>query len=487
MVNVDFTPISAADTFVYRMLHADPNVKMDMKLLQKFGVNEVGRRTWNKMNEEDRREMITDYFSKGNINDTLQLTGYNHFTSIINEYLTKERQSEILINRIKQELNKEELINKNISTDKDEIKKLISIYNSYCSKVWVIDKLYKTNNSHIVTNLINQHISRWINQISDISNKSEESIMRLQEYKEIITELNTNIDPYVLVNTVKMDIEESKKKRWSDSLGINTDNVIQIGLTIRNTLNNLFGGYSSLQNEYYLHKLEEDNTYHNFPNEVFVNIDALRENSYDAVEPTIDNVIHKIKNIISTQSWIHSSDTPVCGYYETGKENTITKFCNTLMDSYNYPKEKIIEFIKEYILNRYNVLSYKLPGETFDNHPNALYTDYVKSYAILFDSWLSYRTLRPSIPLDYYKYLKNISFINKSYLHTSSSLDFKLDYYCKESEILAIPIYLYSLVVNVKVDSDSEGYSSADEKIYQRHAARHRRIVGNHSRGYRKG
>ena len=32
------------------MLHNDPNVKLDMKLLQKFGINEIGKRKWNKMN-----------------------------------------------------------------------------------------------------------------------------------------------------------------------------------------------------------------------------------------------------------------------------------------------------------------------------------------------------------------------------------------------------------------------------------------------------
>ena len=47
-------------------------------------------------------------------------------------------------------------------------------------------KIYDTNNSSLVTNLIYNHISRWINDISDLSNDKQESIERLQEYKCIM-------------------------------------------------------------------------------------------------------------------------------------------------------------------------------------------------------------------------------------------------------------------------------------------------------------
>ena len=38
-INVRFTPICCR-YIVYRMLHNDPDVELDMKSLQKFGVNE---------------------------------------------------------------------------------------------------------------------------------------------------------------------------------------------------------------------------------------------------------------------------------------------------------------------------------------------------------------------------------------------------------------------------------------------------------------
>jgi GTPase Era involved in 16S rRNA processing len=453
-IRCEFTQLSAADTFVYRMLHNNPNVKMDMKLLQKFGVNEVGRRAWNKKTEQQRREMITEHFSYVDIRDTLEITGYNQFTSILNKYLTKKKQSTILVNRIKQELSNEELINKNLSTDKGEVKKLIDIYNSYSSKVWVVDQLYQTNNSHIVTDLINKHLSRWINQISDISNESEESIKRLQEYKGIILELSGSIDTYALLNPVPMVIDEDKKKRWSDSLGINADIVYDVchqsGLTIKNTLKHLFGGYSKLQNEYYIKNLENISTYQtDFPKKVFENIDALRENACDSVESTIDGVINYINHRIAVApaaaiDWSQDGDTPMSGYYEVDGCNTTVQFCKTLIESYNYPKEKIIDFIKNYINNRCRFSFLELGS-------------HVKSYTILFDSWIEREAVPESLDYDYYKYLRNIHIINKSYMHESNNLDPSINYYEYENKILAIPMYLHSLIVtDIEQDSDCE-------------------------------
>ena len=476
-IHCGFSPISAADTFVYRMLHNDPKVEMDMKLLQKFGVNEVGRRTWNKMDEKEKRKMISEHFSNADIRETLEITGYNSFTSIMNSYLTKEKQSNILINRIKQELSNEELINKNISTDKDELKKLIEIYNSYCAKVLVIDKLYKTDNSGIVTDLINQHIYRWINQISDISNESEGSVKRLQEYKDIISELNTTIDAYALTQKVfHPKIEESKKKRWSDSFGFaSTSSITIANLSVKSTLTYLFGGYSKLQNEYFIKKLGEKGTYvTEFPKKVFENIDALRENACDSVESTIDDVLKAINGWLSIGEWSVNEKTPMSGYYESvwalsapevGKENTIVNFSKTLIESYNYPKEKVISFLKNYILMRY-VQDIKVWCEGLVGGSDAdtcVTANIIKSYSILLDTWLGGWTADGKRP-----WFNNLYIINKSYLCGSEKLDPTIDYYSHRDSILAVPNYLGSLILSgEEVEEDSEDsveYSSADEE-----------------------
>ena len=53
-----FIPFSAIDTYIYRMLNNDPNVVLDMKLLNKFGQNELGRTKWNRSTDTFKRDFI---------------------------------------------------------------------------------------------------------------------------------------------------------------------------------------------------------------------------------------------------------------------------------------------------------------------------------------------------------------------------------------------------------------------------------------------
>ena len=81
--------------------------------------------------------------------------------------------------------------------------------------MWVVDKLFKTNNSSIVTDLINTHISRWISDISDLSNGSAESIKRLEEYKYAVNEIREKVDPYALSNNIKMKMLQENNGKIS--------------------------------------------------------------------------------------------------------------------------------------------------------------------------------------------------------------------------------------------------------------------------------
>lgn len=471
-IKYDFTPISAADTFVYRMLHNDPSVEMDMKLLQKFGVTEIGRRAWNKMNEVEKREMIKEHFEKADISDTLEITGYLKFTQILRNYLSKDRQSKILIDRIKQELQNEDLIKKNITTDKDELHKLIQIYNSYSSRVWIVDKLFKTNNSSIVTDLINTHISRWISDISDISNGSDESIKRLEEYKYAINEIREKVDPYALSNNIKMKIDEEKGQRWSDSFGKSFQEYKKaIPHSMIFGLKSLMEGYSNLQNQYYIRILENENTYYDFPKNIYSNIDKLRENSYDSVESTIDYVILKIEQSILSkcgqdlESWLQQNKSPFSGYYETCEEsqNTMIQFCEKLMSDYCYPKEKIIEFLKNYLVKRYSIMVSIHNGENtfikFSKVFGYVKENYIKSYIILLDTWWQNKGGK-----DDNEYFNNLYFVNKSNLFRSNILQYSQDinYFKEKNNILAIPMYLYGLMNEDESDEseDESGYSS---------------------------
>ena len=440
-----FAPITARDTYIYRMLHHDPDVELDMTLINKFGLNEVGKKKWNSKYKtvEQKRLFIKEYFSDDvDIEEILEQTGYTNFRNKMNSYLTQSTQSRILINRLKRELQNETIMNKNITKDIDEMKSLISLYNNYCIKVATIDHIYKTNNSSLVTDLITNHISRWINDISDLSNDKSESIDRLEEYKCVMMMLRNTVDTYALKNKISINIPEGKDKRWSDSFGFNLREKYNISsVSPKFTLSKLFGnlhkGYSTLQNEFYETQLKDKTNYSNFPNKLFPIIDKLKNNNCDNIEDLIDGFIIFMKD--------HKlfPDLPEGPSYAIVRYRCIKEFCENLIQNYDYPKTKIIEFMKYYCLNRYNELDGG-GGEELEEEYSETSTlkNLERSYPILLDEYLNKIT-----DLDI-EFLDNLKIVNKSYLYYSNNLNPIVNYIKYKKDILCLPHYLVSLLLD---------------------------------------
>jgi hypothetical protein len=467
-IKCEFTPLAAADAFVYRMLHNDPNVKLDMKLIQKFGINEVGKKPWSRMTEDQKLNFIKDHFTSCDISETLEITGYNKLKSKLDNYLTREKQADILISRLRKEINNETIINKTITKEKSNIDELISIYNIYTQKVYVIDILYDTNNSMMITELIYKHITRWINELSDLSNQNIESINRLSEYKNIIQNFIDKIDTYPLLNKLNINVDNQYKHRWGLTFGSSYDQINNTS-SIMNIFKSMFSGYSKLQNEYYLNKLRDYNNYqgfslYSFCDMIYENINHLRENSYDNIESIIDEVINIISDIIkgSHSPFEKNRNTPIYTYFEfiEGQDNTIVSFCKVLLSDYGYSKNKIIEFLFFYIKQRYNLLMRtQIMDDMFYTKHAFEELNMFKAYNILFDTWI--KTEGPKLPDKYSDIMKNLFVINKSYMHYSNDLCIDYDYISKQNIILETPIYLLSLLN----DDKSKGVHLNDEEF----------------------
>ena len=217
--------------------------------------------------------------------------------------------------------------------------------------------------------------------------------------------------------------------------------------------------------------MENENTYYDFPKNIYSNIDKLREKSYDSVESTIDYVILKIEQSILSkcgqdlESWLQQNKSPFSGYYETCEEsqNTMIQFCEKLMTDYCYPKEKLIEFLKNYLVKRYSIMVSIHNGENtfikFFKVFGYVKENYIKSYIILLDTWWQNKGGK-----DDNEYFNNLYFVNKSNLFRSNILQYSQDinYFKEKNNILAIPMYLYGLMNEDESDEseDESGYSS---------------------------
>ena len=94
-------PMSAEDSFVYRILEKNSAYNLNIKYINKFGYNEYGRNRWNRLSLEQKKKQIKKLIPKCNIESTLTLTGFNGFKQIFEKYLSLENQKKFVINHIK--------------------------------------------------------------------------------------------------------------------------------------------------------------------------------------------------------------------------------------------------------------------------------------------------------------------------------------------------------------------------------------------------
>lgn len=471
IIKKEFIPFSAIDTFIYRMLDNNPNVELDMKLLNKFGQNELGKK-WNKLSDEKKQAFISRYFSDCDIQETLEETGFNKFSSSLNSFLTIQSTYSILINRIKNELNSDEIVNKKISNNLTDIDALIKIYNNYIIKIDTIDNTFskyisekKLNNKYIIIDVIINHIKEWIINISDLSNESVESISRLNEYKLIFKKFNSDIIDDCVKCRINLSLNENNTEQQKCKLLRTFSLNEEIDLLKLNSLqkvyNNIQKGYSKLQNIFYINKLNSLETYDNFPTNIFTNLEKLQDNFYDNTEKNIDDINQFILN---HSKGGFTQNHPIYMSYTCKNPvemNDIIYYCEKLMEDFDYPKSKIINFLHNYLLNRYYLMQKNLVGGSANQKLKIEYNDEMNSpekalyynfyaYGYLLDAWLS----ELSSTKDISKSWKNLYIINKSY--NTRNLDPFL--YYNPKDILVIPFYLKSLETINDNSSDCSDY-----------------------------
>ena len=177
-------------------------------------------------------------------------------------------------------------------------------------------------------------------------------------------------------------------------------------------------------------------------------IDKLNDNSCDTIEVKIDDIIAGLKNTQFYYS-VGLIEGPSSALIP-GKTNCIKVFCEKLIQHFDYTEEKVIDFLKYYCLNRYkspNIGPLREPSMIPQPHlplKDGLHHNLEKSYTILLDDYLD-----GGVPM-HNKYIDNLRIINKSYQHYSNDLCSSIDYCSYLDDVLCIPYYLVSLMLDNK-------------------------------------
>ena len=106
--NIDYKilKMSAEDSFIYRIYKNDPSIELDPKLVNKFGINEFGKRAWGRMTDPVKSTKIKHFFQNEDLDQSLELSGFNSFKKYIRNTLTPGRQYEILCYHIRERVKK---------------------------------------------------------------------------------------------------------------------------------------------------------------------------------------------------------------------------------------------------------------------------------------------------------------------------------------------------------------------------------------------
>lgn len=344
-ITYEILKMSAEDSFIYRMYNKNPNVELDPKLINKFGLNEFGRRKWTKMSAEKQKKKITEFLADGDMNDRLRMCGFTQFQSYLQETINYKRQYDIISNNIKMNIQEMPLYTEEYEeniTDKYNKYGILAVkmYNLYGKKC----KLEKKNNLYLF-----------------INNRLSENVDNM--WKSFTLNINS-IDLFDYYNKIKEKLMKTKDQLTE----------VYIDNNSIDKLNNQHNIIKDKQNEWIVKSFDSIETYKSFQSIIY-NLIKLQENDYTEFEPLIENIINKT---ISTVTDLITNNTELIKYI---------KYIMTLGSSL----DKCFEFIKTcYIfkISRYNCIYHTslldLQLNTLHyNIYNAEFTDYLHNLKVL--------------------------------------------------------------------------------------------------------
>jgi GTPase Era involved in 16S rRNA processing len=220
-------PISCEDSYIYRMYDRNPDFNLDVKHVNKFGVNEFGKKPWNRFNEATKKEKIRSLMGEMDLDETLKLTGFNRFRAVLSNYLTTEGQFDYLLNHINYDTSKINLPDTVETADIAAISHTtaINIYHRLVELYSLFGKdLAFDDNTFIIKYLRHYYDNIYSQYINTVSDDNIEIVLKIKEQLTVcrtempainsladyIKGINEAIDTYYLENIKKNEKPLSK-------------------------------------------------------------------------------------------------------------------------------------------------------------------------------------------------------------------------------------------------------------------------------------
>ena len=187
-IKYNILKMSAEDSFIYRMYSKNPDVELDPKLINKFGLNEFGKHKWSKWSADKKNKKIKEFLGDGDIGERFKMCGFAGFQNYLLNTINYKRQYEIISSNIKLEIAKipqySDAYSENITDAYIKYGALSSkMFHTYSTKCNLgEDKLSMFINNSLQDNLDGRFDSLDLNIINvsifEMCNKFKENIMK---------------------------------------------------------------------------------------------------------------------------------------------------------------------------------------------------------------------------------------------------------------------------------------------------------------------
>ena len=421
-IDYKILPISSEDSYIYRVYSRNKKLDLDIKYINKFGQNEYGKTRWNRLPESKKKTLMSELLGKINIEETLNVTGFNGFRDTLNSYLSKENQKIFVNNHLSQGL---QLINGNTQIDiRDDIQKFYDYYLKYKD----LSKRIKVgiNTNEIFNQYITKYLEHWnttilksfIHQVDKPSGSYADTVKEETEFKSQTWKLIQ--ESYLTqINEAKEIIDKAKCSFKKDISIIN-----EIDLSINEAINNYY--------------VDDINCKTKSVGDLFGHFGRLIKNKYKITKELIGN-------FFSNEDMINKSPQEIIDY--------INRFhleeCSLSLED---KQTKVLDILKKiyiHIGSKLQIVSSICETDGYVGNFKYLEGKYIPSYMYYSNLfWNKYVLFNDDYDgqIDELNY---ISFNNNSLKAAQFNLVFKL-FYEKKDELCVLENYYVSLLEKSK-------------------------------------
>jgi predicted GTPase len=160
-VDYEIMPISCEDSYIYRSFKRNPDAKLDIKYVNKFGSNEYGKTRWNRLKEQQKQNKIKELFEKFDYEDSIIQSGFDNFKYTLQAFLNSEYQYTYLMNHINYELSQIK------NTCREDFILHLDTFNFIKLKIEKLQQLFTKSDNYQVESKIDYYLDKFIDKYNN--------------------------------------------------------------------------------------------------------------------------------------------------------------------------------------------------------------------------------------------------------------------------------------------------------------------------------